>query len=753
MPITCPNCHTENRDTARFCTQCSAPLVAKITCPFCGTDCSAQARFCMNCATPLRGGPVARTGLLPPNTLLQKRYTIVGRVGHGGMGAVYETRDVRITGKRWAVKELSDADLSTPQEKQDAIAAFRQEAQMLALLDHPNLPVVSDFFSEGGKHYLVMEFVDGETLEDKLAAHGGFFDEAQVLEWADQICEVLAYLHGQVPPVIFRDLKPGNVMIDQRGRVKLIDFGIARLFKAGKSTDTQAMGTPGFAAPEQYGKGQTDNRSDIYSLGVLLHQLLTRYDPAHTPFNLPPPDNINPDISVAVVAVIQKATQPKPPDRFQSVQEMRRVLHTPLSPAPTPGYQLTPTTVIAPSTGLQTAVPVPQPVLSSPATSVPQKSYWKAIGWHLFLGSGLFYTHKHAGRKLLYPLVFLVGLFAYIDINELYILSDLVGYDFVEASFLVCAGIYLLSFIDVLLTCQSSTRQAQTVPDKLTWWKALGLHLCFGYGLAYTDSSLRRKWLYPFVFLYGLIAYLDLNHFYLLSDLFGWDFIERTLWAAFGIYLLGFIDVILTSQALSRGSKSVPDNLSWWKALGLQCCFGFGLAYVDSSIRRRWLYPLAFLVGWFAYVDLVELYFLSSAFGIFWEGFMIGLFFIASGVTIFGFIDAILTWQAVSRGSATIPKNLAYWKAIGMHLCFGAGLAYVDSGLRRKWVYPIVFLPIFVKLAYWIRFPFLESYPFGHLYYAWSEFLNISFFIALPIFMLGFLDVFLTCRARLNPKP
>jgi len=281
----------------------------------------------MNCATPLKGGTGVKTGLLPPNTVLQNRYTIVSRVGHGGMGAVYETQDTRISGKRWAVKELSDADLGTPQEKQDAIAAFRQEARMLALLDHPNLPVVSDFFSEAGKHYLVMEFIDGETLEDKLDNQEGSFDQAEVLSWVDQVCEVLSYLHSQNPPIIFRDLKPSNVMVDKSGRVKLIDFGIARLFKAGKKTDTQAMGTPGYAAPEQYGKGQTDSRSDVYGLGVLLHQLLTRYDPGHTPFNLPPPEKVNPDISPEVAAVIEKATHTKPSDRFQAVSEMRSALN------------------------------------------------------------------------------------------------------------------------------------------------------------------------------------------------------------------------------------------------------------------------------------------------------------------------------------------------------------------------------------------------------------------------------------------
>ena len=335
--ITCPKCHAPNNDTARFCIRCATPLVASLSCPSCGTANSPQARFCMNCAAPLRAvTPAAgfQTGMLPPQSVLMNRYIILKTIGRGGMGAVYETADQRIHGKKWAVKELSDAGLPSPQEKANAVAAFRQEAQMLAALSHPNLPVVSDFFSEGGKHYLVMEFVEGETLEDLLAASSGFLPEPLVTGWIGQICDVFVFLHSRRPPVVFRDLKPSNVMIDNDGRIKLIDFGIARFFKAGKASDTQAMGTPGYAAPEQFGTGQTDARSDVYSLGVLLHQLLTRYEPWSTPFNLPPPRNINPAISPAAEAVIHKATQGSPVDRFQTVADLRQALLNPLTPQP-----------------------------------------------------------------------------------------------------------------------------------------------------------------------------------------------------------------------------------------------------------------------------------------------------------------------------------------------------------------------------------------------------------------------------------
>ena len=325
MAKQCPSCATPNRDDARFCSNCATPLVSEIPCPSCGTANQPKARFCRYCATPLRG-MTPQTGMLQPNAVLAERYIIVRKVGGGGMGAVYQATDQRIQGKLWAIKEMSDAAITNPLDKQRAIDAFRREAQLLAILDHGNLPKVSDYFTEGGKHYLVMDFVQGHTLEQVLHSAAGFLAEDEVATWAIQICDVLAYLHSRQPAVIFRDLKPTNIMLDVEGRIKLIDFGIARLFQPGKGKDTQIMGTPGYAAPEQYGTGQTDARSDIYALGVTLHQLLTRYDPSLSPFNLPPARNINLRLSPVVEAVIVKATQTDVTARFQTVEEVKQAL-------------------------------------------------------------------------------------------------------------------------------------------------------------------------------------------------------------------------------------------------------------------------------------------------------------------------------------------------------------------------------------------------------------------------------------------
>jgi len=302
-------------------------------CPTCSTLNKPGARFCQACGRPLAGGmqTIALGGLV------QGRYQVLQLLGQGGMGAVYQVLDTRLGGKLLAMKEMSDAALLDPAEKAAAIAAFRQEAELLANLDHVNIPKVSDFFTEGGKHYIVMEYVPGETLEARLARQGTPCSEQEVRAWAWQLGEVLTYLHSQSPPVIFRDLKPGNIMLTPQGQVKLIDFGIARFFKPGKTGDTQQMGTPGYAPPEQYGQGaQTDERSDIYSLGVVLHEALTRYDPATTPFKLPPVRQLNPVVSVDLEQIIAKATQPNKQQRYQSAAELLHALSKASVPPPPP---------------------------------------------------------------------------------------------------------------------------------------------------------------------------------------------------------------------------------------------------------------------------------------------------------------------------------------------------------------------------------------------------------------------------------
>jgi serine/threonine-protein kinase len=261
--------------------------------------------------------------MLPPDTFLQGRYHILHQIGGGGMGTVYLAEDARLPGRHCAIKEVSPAYLP-PHERDWAVSAFRREAQILAGLEHPGLTAVIDFFEDGGNWYLVMELIEGETLEVRLRRMpGSRLPATDALDIMRQLCDVLEYLHSQPSPVVFRDLKPSNVMFTPQGQVKLIDFGIARFFKPGQTQDTAYLGTPGYAAPEQYGKGQTDQRSDIYSLGVVLHQMLTGHDPALTPFNLPPAQTLNPQISPKVDAVIQQATQIQVHQRFQNIREMR----------------------------------------------------------------------------------------------------------------------------------------------------------------------------------------------------------------------------------------------------------------------------------------------------------------------------------------------------------------------------------------------------------------------------------------------
>ena len=283
--------------------------------------------------------------MLTTGAILQNRYRILHQIGGGGMGVVYLAEDTRLAGRRCALKEMSPAQLA-PKDRNWAINAFRQEAQMLANLKHPGLTAVTDFFPEEGNWYLVMDYVEGETLEKRLErAQGGHLPLEEALGIVRQLCNVLEFLHGQTPPVVFRDLKPSNVMITPQNEVKLIDFGIARFFKPGQTRDTVNLGTPGYAAPEQYGgPGQSDPRADVYSLGALLLQMVTGYNPATaiTPFPLPPAGNLVRGLPTHVQEVISRATQLQPDLRYRSTEELRQALfpHTwglpPQSPGPQP---------------------------------------------------------------------------------------------------------------------------------------------------------------------------------------------------------------------------------------------------------------------------------------------------------------------------------------------------------------------------------------------------------------------------------
>lgn len=204
-----------------------------------------------NAHTPTVASLASRrtTGALTPGTLIGTRYNVVQLLGQGGFGAVYLATDTRFAARRVAIKEMSNAQFNS-RDRVQAIANFRQEADLLSRLQHSNLPAVSDFFEEGGKAYLVMDFIDGQTLDKVQQATGGQLDETLVMGWALQICEVLDYLHNQPQPIIFRDLKPSNIMVTPANQIKLIDFGIARIFKSNAARDTSSLGSQGYAAPE-----------------------------------------------------------------------------------------------------------------------------------------------------------------------------------------------------------------------------------------------------------------------------------------------------------------------------------------------------------------------------------------------------------------------------------------------------------------------------------------------------------------------
>jgi serine/threonine protein kinase len=307
---------------------------------------------------------------LTPGSIVQNRYRVLHPLGQGGMGKVFVVQDMRLANKTVALKALS-LDAVPPAERTQALQDFQREAQILAALDHPGLTKVSDLFSEGPYWYIVMEFIPGRTLEALAQERGGRLPETDMLAWALQVCDVLDYLHRCQPPVIFRDLKPGNIILMPDGRLKLIDFGIARFFKPGQARDTRNMGTPGFAAPEQYGKGQTDGRSDVYSLGVTLHHLLTGYDPEQTPFTLPPARSLNADLSPGLEQVITCATQIQADQRYQTIADMRNALAAVIQgAAPETAAASRPSTAPRPKPfaqrrGSTPAAPAPTPAPSS----------------------------------------------------------------------------------------------------------------------------------------------------------------------------------------------------------------------------------------------------------------------------------------------------------------------------------------------------------------------------------------------------
>ena len=246
----------------------------------------------------------------------------------GGMGSVYRARDLHFPNvvKLVAVKEMINS-APDPLVRQTIVQNFEREANLLATLNHPAIPRIYDYFSLDDRSYLVLEFIHGKDLEAVIGDSNGFLPEDQVISWAVQLCDVLNYIHGHKPdPIIFRDMKPSNVMINHNGDVVLVDFGIAKTFQSGQKGTM--IGTEGYSPPEQY-RGEATPLADIYSLGATLHHAITRRDPRLEPpfsFAERPIRRINPNVSMEFEAVVNTALQYNPSDRFSSTAAMKDAL-------------------------------------------------------------------------------------------------------------------------------------------------------------------------------------------------------------------------------------------------------------------------------------------------------------------------------------------------------------------------------------------------------------------------------------------
>jgi eukaryotic-like serine/threonine-protein kinase len=300
-------------------------MISAQFCPVCGAANEDAHTHCFACGQFLATGMESREA--QHEALLHERYQLGAALGSGGFSAVYRARDLQ-TGREVAIKQVTLHGLSA-EETIEATDTFNRELSLLSALRHPQVPRIYDHFNDRDHWYLVLEYLEGTTLETYLktrAAQGKPLQIDEALAIALQLCTVLEYLHTRQPPVIFRDLKPGNIIRSPGGTLCLIDFGIARHFRPGQPRDTQPLGSPGYAAPEQYGREQTTPQTDIYSLGALLHVLLSGQDPAEQPRGLVP---LRLDLGVfgtELAALTQRMLSPYPSERPASVREVTTAL-------------------------------------------------------------------------------------------------------------------------------------------------------------------------------------------------------------------------------------------------------------------------------------------------------------------------------------------------------------------------------------------------------------------------------------------
>jgi serine/threonine-protein kinase len=260
--------------------------------------------------------------MLEIGSLVDGKYKILNKVGQGGMSVVYLAMNEKAN-KQWAVKEVrKDGVLDFEAVKQGLVA----ETDILKKLNHPNLPSIIDVIDTDDSFIIIMDYIQGNSLNKALEEFGAQPQE-MVIEWAKQLCDVLGYLHSRNPAIIYRDMKPANIMLKPDGNITLIDFGTAREYKEKNLADTTCLGTVGYAAPEQFGgMGQTDARTDIYCLGATLYHLVTGMNPCEPPYEIRPIREINPTLSSGLERIILKCTQRNPEDRYQSCAELMYAL-------------------------------------------------------------------------------------------------------------------------------------------------------------------------------------------------------------------------------------------------------------------------------------------------------------------------------------------------------------------------------------------------------------------------------------------
>ncbi|MHC9538096.1 MAG: serine/threonine protein kinase [Vulcanimicrobiota bacterium] len=263
--------------------------------------------------------------LYSPGTVVRGRYRIERPLAAGATGEVFLVEDLKFEDRKvkWVMKVLHSEGL-THEEEQDLDLLFHRESELLSSLNHPSIPKMIESFREGNCCCVIMESVEGENLDRRIARTGTPLSPQEAVEVAKELVKILEYLHGKEPhPLIYRDLKPSNIIITGRGKIKLIDFGIARYHAPEKERDTMVYGTPGFSPPEQYGTGQTDARSDIYALGATLYYLLTSIDLQQFYFNIPPLSAFNRSVPPPLEKVIMRCLRRSPDDRYQSVESLK----------------------------------------------------------------------------------------------------------------------------------------------------------------------------------------------------------------------------------------------------------------------------------------------------------------------------------------------------------------------------------------------------------------------------------------------